>query len=347
MPPIGRTASLLAALCLAVCALPAQADGIDPNELTYRLGDGLRLPGSNLTLGGYGTVVFEDLDDRRTRAALDNLSLFVWWESTGRWKFFAELDYENVLSSPTLKEPGNKRYLALERMYFDYALSDTTNLRLGKFLTPIGQWNQIHATPLVWTTSRPLVTARTVPTNVTGLMLSGNLPVLGGGMEYAVFGSNGGELRPNPSLDPFYESLGGRITLPLGASGQIGFSYARFEQKQDRDESKHLAGMDLRWSRDRWEVSAEAAYRSSEYGGEADEKGAFAQLVAPLNDKLYAVCRYELYRQAHERKTTKLLVTGLNYRITPAVVLKAEWISARDNQIDAPSGFMSSLSLMF
>jgi len=335
------------AICVAICAQAALAGDEDNGNLSYRIGDGLRLPGTSLTLGGYTTVLLENLDRRPTRLSLDNLSLFIWWEGAGRWKFFTELDYENVLSAPALDDGVDARYLALERMYFDYALSDTANIRLGKFLTPIGYWNQIHATPLVWSTSRPLITTRTVPTNVTGLMLSGTLPVPGSEVEYALFASSGDELRPSPRMDPFYESLGAHIAVPIGTSAQIGMSYATFEQKLDQEETKHLAGLDMRWSRDRWEVSAEAAYRSSEYGGPSVEKGGFVQVVASLSDKLYGVCRYERYRQARTGKTTELLVTGLNYRVTPAVVLKAEWVADRNNDIDAPSGFMSSLSLMF
>jgi len=71
------------------------------------------------------------------------------------------------------------------------------------------------------------------------------------------------------------------------------------------------------------------------------------QLVAPLSERLYSVARYESYLKAQQPRATQLLVTGLNYRITPAVVLKAEWIGSRHNTIGAPDGFMSSLSILF
>ena len=88
-------------------------------------------------------------------------------------------------------------------------------------------------------------------------------------------------------------------------------------------------------------------YRLSDIGNSWDEKGGFVQLVAPLSQRLYAVGRYEIFRQALETQTTHLWVTGLNYRFTPAVVLKAEWIGSSNNRIDAHEGFMSSLSLLF
>jgi hypothetical protein len=338
---------IAAALCLGFASLIASADGNPLSDINYRLGEGLRVADTGFSLGGYATAGYENVHGASSRATLDDLSLFVWWQGEGRWKFFAELDYENVLSSRSLHTEGDKRYLALERIYFDYALSDTSNIRAGKFLTPIGRWNLIHATPLVWTTSRPLVTEGTFPTNATGLMLTGTLPSLGNGVEYSIYASKSSEIRPNPAQDPFNEAIGAHLILPLPGDGQFGISYAAFEQRKTRDEKKQLLGLDFVWSRNRYEISGEGIYRFSDNGSSWDEKGAFVQLVIPIYDRLFAVGRYEIVRKAQENGTTQLWVGGLNYRITPAIVLKAELMGGRNNRIDAPEGFMSSISLLF
>lgn len=345
--PVVAAAHWLATLCLALTTFQACADETALSDMNYRLGEGFRVADTGFSLGGYATASYYDLRHAPSRIALDNLSLFVWWQGEGRWKFFSEFDYENVLASNSAGQEGEDQYLALERLYLDYAVTDATTLRIGKFLTPIGRWNLIHATPLVWTTSRPLITTRTFPTNATGLMVNGTLPAVAGGVEYSLYGSKENELRPNPALDPFYEAFGAHVTIPLLADGQVGFSYATFEQEKTRGEHKQLAGADFLWSRNRYELSAEGVYRFSDVGNAGDEKGAFVQLVAPLSEKLYAVGRYEAFRQAQETQTTHLWVAGLNYRFTPAIVLKAEWIGSQNNGIDAPEGFMSSLSLLF
>lgn len=342
-----RHAWRIAALLLSACLWQgAAAQESASSDIDYRLGNGLRIPGTGLALGGYATAGYEHLAHQPARTSLDNMSLFVWWEGEGRWKFFSELDYEHVLSTHPSHVPGEKRYLALERLYFDYSLSDSATVRVGKFLTPIGRWNLIHATPLVWTTSRPLVTTFVFPTNATGLMATGTVTLGETPVDYSLYASNGSEIRPNPALDPFNEAVGGHLSFPLGTA-QLGLSYAAFEQKNTRDEKKRLAGFDFLWTKDRYEISAEGVYRFSDNGAAWDEKGAFVQMVAPLSEKLYAVGRYEAFRKAGEAVTTEIWVAGINYRITPAVVLKAEWVEAQRNRPAAPEGFMSSLCILF
>ncbi|CAN5879911.1 hypothetical protein BH11PSE8_BH11PSE8_27840 [soil metagenome] len=349
----------LAAACLVLAVLPCAAAGTaftgklsdtlsgTLSDIDYRLGEGLHIPGVGLNLGGYATGTYERLRGLPDRAALDNLSLSLWWEGTGRWKVFSEFDYENAISSRSAHDKDEDRYLALERIYVDYALSETTTVRAGKFLTPIGRWNLLHAAPLVWTTSRPLVTTVAFPTNVTGLMVSSDLTVAGTTIDYSVFGSRGDEVRPNPALDPFNDAIGFRAVAPLPVGGQLGFSYVTFEQAHAEGLRKELFGLDLLWVRNRFELSAEAVYRVLHSAGLRNEGGGFVQLVAPLADRLFGVARFESYRQAQQSRATELWVAGISYRMTPAVVLKAEWVGARHNDLRAPEGFLSSVSVLF
>jgi len=325
--------------CFAAAAAPA-ADGSG-----YQLGSGFQIPGTNWHLGGYGTASFSDPETDSARVAVDNLSLFLWWEGSGRWKFFSEFEYQNPLSNRSDRLSADD-YLSWERAYVDYALSDDVSIRAGKFLTPIGRWNLVHATPLVWTTSRPLVTTLAFPTNMTGAMVTTTIPSFAHGVEVSFYGADGSEIRPNPEIDPFSSALGAHIGVSLSGESQIGFSYVDFEQEKSRPERKQLVGVDFLWTHDRFELSGEFVYRSSDIHGSADEKGGFVQLAAPLTERLFAVGRYETFKLAGDPRATLMWVGGLNYRVTPALVLKAEWLEARHNTIQAPDGFMASMSVL-
>lgn len=345
MFPLKRLLLLLVLLLLG--NVPAWAED-SPAGSDYQPGKGWQIPGTGFRLGGYATVAAEDDRYQRTKLGIDDFSLFVHWESEGKLRLFSELDLENPLAWQEGTGLTEKNaYLALERLYADYLYSENLNFRAGKFLTPIGRWNVIHAAPLVWTTSRPLITERTFPTNATGVMAYGTLPVMGTEIDYSLYSAIGNDWRPDPKLDPFNEAYGLHLTVPTSGLGEFGVSYANFEQKGSIGERKNLLGMDYFWSQDRYEVSAELAYRFSDEGHRSDEKGLFIQGVAPISDRWYAIGRYELYDKAGTAPAMNLWLAGVAMRLSPAMVLKAEFSHATHNRIQVPEGFFASFAILF
>lgn len=327
----------------------AEDGSTDPSTIrigNYEVGRGLPLGDSGITLGGYATARYDDVRGRNPRLTADHLSLMLWWEGSGRFKFFSEADLEEGLAT---RRAGadEERFLALERFYLDYAVSDSVNIRLGKYLTPIGRWNQIHADPLVWTTSRPMVTRAVFPLTATGGMVQGTVSVGNREMDYAVFLSAGTELRRKPAEDPFSEARGMHFNLPLSDNLQVGLSVADFEQEATRGQRKRLAGMDFLWSKKRWEITGEAVYRNFSEGASQTEKGGFVQVVAPVSGRLYAVGRVESFRFAGTDKSARNWVAGVNYRYNRALSLKAEVVGGSHLQEGTPEGFLASLSVLF
>ena len=342
---LARTGVWLLAVFLALQMVVVSAATI--SDIDYRLGEGLRIPDSGFKLGGYASAEYGSAPSQPASAALNNLSLSIWWEGEDRWKFFAEFDSENTVGSGNVGDSDGKSYISLERMYADYALNDKTSIRAGKFLTPVGRWNLVHAAPLVWTTSRPMAPSNVFPTNVTGLMVNGRLSVAEHELEYSTYASNGSELHPNPAIDTFSKVFGLHLNLSMLPDSQLGLSYATFEQTRSEGEHKQLVGVDWLWTHKRYELSAEGVYRFSGKGSAWDERGAFVQLVVPLSLKLYAVGRYESFHTTLQPEATRRYVLGLNYRVTPAIVLKAEWIDAKNNSNNAPIGLLASGSVLF
>jgi hypothetical protein len=318
------------------------------SEPSPQLERGWQLPGTGFTLGGYATEDFTVKKNKPWELSTEDLSLFIGWEGAGKLKFFSELSLEDAL---VFRQPGKltprHRSLAFERAYFDYAHSERLNFRLGKFLTPVGHWNLIHADPLVWTTSRPLITNRPFPTYATGAMIYGTRTAFGKELDYSLYASSGQSIRGNSNQDPFDSAYGLHLTYAMPRSGQLGFSYANFTQKSDVGDRQNLFGVDYLWSRDRYELSGEAIYRVSSRGRLWDEKGIFVQAVVPLSERLYGVGRYEYFHQAGSLPGVSLWITGLAFRITPTSVVKAEFVHGVNNQINAPEGFLSSISVLF
>ena len=153
-------------------SIPAEA------QWKYQLGQGLRVDDTGLTVGGYGSLRYEDLRDQPNEFAASALSLFLSWDSGARVRIFSELELEDFAVAREGKSFGSRSDpFEVERLYTDVYVIDAFSIRLGKFLTPIGRWNLIHAAPLVWTTSRPLVTFQSFSQNTTGGMVYGSIPL--------------------------------------------------------------------------------------------------------------------------------------------------------------------------
>ena len=318
----------------------------------YQLGQGRALGDSGFTLGGYAVAAYDGTGgasgEPDWRAGLDSLSGFLWWDGGGRWRFFTEVELEDGLLANSDELTTDEAYLGLERLYFDYSYSDSLTFRFGKFLTPIGHWNLIHAAPLVWTTSRPLVTEATFPVNATGAMLTGVLPWLPRGLEYSIYGSPGQELFPNPELDTFKEAYGLHLSTDLLPQLNVGLSFVDFELDSSVGQRRRLYGADFQWNWQRFELTGEFAYRvTSLTNAERDEQGGYLQLVAPLGERLFAVARYETFRDTAATRDLNVYLGGLNYRPHPGLVFKAEYSRATDNDIDARDGLLASFAVMF
>ena len=341
--------AFIATACLFLLNTSAHAaGGTTDNTRAYQPGDGWTVPHTDLTLGGYASSSLTKETSQPWTLDLSHLSLFLWWNGDSRLRFFSETDLENSVQVSARRTSTDGAYLALERLYADWTQSDELNFRIGKFLTPIGRWNLIHAQPLVWTTSRPVITEQVFPTNATGAMIYGTLTAVGAGLDYSVYGSIGKELRPDPDQDTFKEAYGVHFSYPAQPDLQLGLSYASFEQKHEIGEHKNLLGVDGVWTRNGYEISAEAAWRFSSNGGGADEKGGFIQGVIPLADKLYAVGRYEYLQQSGEDNGNSLWLAGMDYRWNRSLIFKTEFSkSEHNNWTHEPGGFLASLAALF
>jgi hypothetical protein len=235
----------------------------------------------------------------------------------------------------------------VERLYADVYFSDLATIRLGKFLTPIGRWNLIHADPLVWTTSRPLVTFRPFSSDVTGGMLYGTVSPLGNDLEYSLYVEVTDELNPDPHEDPFSEAAGFHLLYHLTDFMELGMSYANFKREEERPEGHNLFGADFWWTRGLFELTGEFVYQQGERGPDEHEWGVFAQGVIPLGTRLFAIGRYEFFVPEGPVPGVHLWVGGLAFRLLSPLVLKVEYSVGHDNRTKVPEGFATSISLLF
>lgn len=340
-------AALSIYLASNLCSV-SYADSVTPN---YQWGRGINLLSDQLNIGGYTTASFEKVNAQKNSVGLRNFSLLISASPSDAVRFFSEIELENWLSTEQISNFNAS--LKIERLYIDYLAPDDVTMRVGKWLTPFGRWNVIHAAPLVWTTTRPFITDEQLfPNHSSGAMVSKKFTLNEHNIDVAVYVDDSEHLDLRKDPIEFENAFGSRINMELTEQLQIGFSYLDFKQAEINEGRNHLFGADLLWTQNDYELQIEASYRHNP-SGQGDEKGFYIQGVAPLGSQVFAVSRYEYLAGAHQSVFTRLqssthaAVTGLVWRPFVPLAIKAEYRFGSQNQSIAPSGFFTSIAVFF
>jgi hypothetical protein len=324
-----------------------EAASITPS---YQWGRGISLPQAHLNMGGYLTATLDDVETQDTGWSLDEIGFMFTWSPHNKLRFFSEIAFNEWFSHTGQQTLENA--LRVERLYLDFLATPSVTLRAGKFLTPVGRWNVLHVSPLLWTTSRPLVAQdQLFSGNVNGLMLSKNFQLNERNVDLSVYADNSRSMEPDYNQIGFDNAYGGRVNVEISDDLQLGASYLGFKKYFGFDfqlERNHLFGVDALWQKNNYELQLEMIYRHAT-DVQGDEKGFYLQGVAPLVGHVFAVGRYEYLNGNHRNIQTdaKIAVAGLTWRPWVPLAIKAEYRIGNQNEFVAPSGFYASFSMFF
>ncbi|MFK2876858.1 porin [Rhodanobacter hydrolyticus] len=354
-------AALLFGLAHASVAVAADSGNASSvwQPAPYTLGQGLYFPSTGLRIGGYADFNFYDVQGTKTSYNVHDFSLFLTQDIGAQWQLFTEIDAANPVTSRGRTDVDDAE-LDVERLYVDYHANPYVNFRFGKFLTPVGEWNLVHADPLTWTISRPLSTSAAFALHATGAMMFGTLPVHGNDLDYWVFADDTKNLRIGDDQDNAYtnfgttetlqnnfrQAVGGRVLYHLfGDSLSVGASALSYELESPRDKY-FLSGLDFSWTTHYIDFTGEAIYRSST-DRRPDERGGFVQTEIPLWRRFYLIERYERYRSSTPEQTSTIRTTAINFKPIEGIVLKIEYRDGNHNLLLAPTGWLASAAILF
>ena len=328
---------------------------------SYRLGDGYHLPGLGLDLGGYLSVQGSNTRGSPSNLSLQDLSLFLHEDFSPDWHFFTEIELGQPIVFSNSGLTTSNTDFDIERFYVDYNLSSRATLRLGKFLTPIGRWNQIHADPLVWTVTRPLTTETAFAKNASGIQLYGSWPLKNSAIDYQFFLDDtdvsdptdaresiytDSNIQPNPP-NAFTQGVGARLKYrALDDALQIGLSADHFEMK-DQPGFKNLIGADFFYTYRRFELQSEMLYRRDQDFPHQTEWGGYMQVVVPLVHHFYGVIAHERYKAELFNRPVNSNILDITYRPIPPFSIKLEHRQSSGEEVLAPSGWFLSMALLF
>jgi hypothetical protein len=298
----------------------------------------------NFKLGGYASAGVILPRGQEAEAAINEISLILTWQNDSRLSFFGELELERPLAWNDDKKFSHKEgHLDLERLYFDYNLSEKLNFRAGRFLTPNSRWNLLHASPLVWTSTRPLATSELFPTGTNGAMLFGAIPFMKGAFEYKLFGELLEDQEQDGDEREFEHVRGARFSYKN--QSDIGVSVLSFREKGVNSASYRMLGIDFITQVKDIEISGEAFQRfntNNKDGG----SGAYLQTAVPIVSDWYWITRLETFQRPDEGSAKRWLL-GATWRVKPTQLLKLEFTGGSGDQPESPRGFLGSFALFF
>ncbi len=135
------------------------------------------LAANKTTIGGYGELHYNNLEDQHGSADVDQADfhrfvLFFGHEFNDRLRFFSELELEHSIAGDD--KVGE---IELEQAYLQYDLNNSHSVTAGLFLTPVGILNETHEPATFYGTERNPIEKNIIPSTwwEGGLMFSGEI----------------------------------------------------------------------------------------------------------------------------------------------------------------------------
>lgn len=336
---------------LIVIIFLSQSPLVHAND--YVLGHGYDIGSWNIS--GYSSIEVNVPNQHAANFTVDDVALFI----HGRVNRYINPFFEGEYSNQAIWVNGDgvfssgAGHFVLERLYNDILFTDTLSLRMGKMLTPMGEWNLIHAAPLVATTIRPLTTYINFSKFATGILFNyvaeqhSSLP------SATVYYQPDEELLPKPLTSrPYrYKNISGlQLIYENTLDWRIAFS-TQHAELVNRNERQILFALDGRYDFDIFAVEMQASYnhivgnqttrqRNNEWDG-------YLQLIVPVAEDWSLVGRGETVTLRDVKNSQQNAVFGVNYRPDPALVWKLEYLLVKGGVTNLNEGVYASFGVMF
>lgn len=307
----------------------------------YELGQGWHT--GDFYLSGYSNILVEDSFGTPTELVLDDLGLFV----GGRINQWANPFMEIELAAHSLirqgGNPTNGEYI-VERFYNDAMPSEHDTLRVGKMLTPLGDWNLVHAAPLEPIITRPYTAALGFHAYTSGVNWLHD-PEDSTTPDIQLYWQPVNEWFKRPtSLAPrnFRNVSGGHINKALSFTDKVGASF-QHGQLIETGEMFTLYGINANKSFGNLRLESEAI--TSRFSGTVlpaatprihdNESGFFALADYSITPQWHGILEWEHYQDHTVNMPSRSTLVAVAYRPKAPMVWKLEYI----HQAGVPASF--------
>lgn len=323
-----RHNNLLLTLFLLAMMFPAASRATDARAaaayVPYELGQGWQV--GDYYFSGYTNI---EIVSPPTQLNLDDLSLFAGGRVNQWVNPFTEVELTGQTLIPQNNGHTNGDYL-VERFYNDALLNEHDTLRVGKTLTPLGDWNLRHAAPLNPTNTRPSTTALGFHAYTSGISWLHD-PEDGQSPDFQLYWQPGKEWFKRPdtvtSSRNYSNVFGGHINLQLDIKDKIGASF-QHGHLIEAGETFTVYGINANKSFGRLRLEGEAL--TSHFSGAParlhdTESGIFGLADYSVTHQWHGILEWERYQDHMVSAPSRNTLVGINYRPVTPMVWKLEY----------------------
>lgn len=230
-------------------------------------------------------------DTTQNSIGIENMALMLYGSHSDMLSFLVEYGNEDLYRYTNSEEDSQSP--EFRRFYVEAHLSDVLNLKLGRFLTPIGIYNPTYINALRWSNIRPLVAQEFFPNIITGAQLHG---VLGEHFEYAIFTQLDDNEASSISRIPVSEFTGAELRYLFGTNARVAVNYGQFKSDTVR-EICTFGGANTLIPIGENEFAVEALYKDGKWPSQSGETtwwndfSWYTQYVQNITTKHYATFR--------------------------------------------------------
>ncbi len=269
---------------------------------------------------------------------LHHFNIFGDYLLNAKARVFGEIEFEHGTDTEYNDYAGGEAGIVrVERAWFEYAFADYLKLRLGKFLTPYGIYNEIHDAAPAYDTSilpesiygiheNPFGQRQRFYSKFSiGVQVLGRFEMASSQLQYQFMLANGRGRQPFEQDDNKDKALGVRFTAELPTTG-LKLGYSLYTEKNGlahhTRQTSHAA--DLRFEFKRWRWSSEVAHTT--LGAAQSALASYIELAYHLFDRQTLLIRYDVFDPNRGRRTDRErdLTIGANLQVLRQVLVKAE-----------------------
>ncbi len=274
---------------------------------------------SQKLIGPHGYLTFEaeisnkDSVGRRGTFDLHHFNIIVNYLLSPKTHVFGEIEFEHGNDLEDKEDHDtNLGFVRLERAWFEYAFSRKLKLRLGKFLTPFGIYNEFHdAAPAYNTTILPqsIYGRHENPFGKkqeffaefsVGVQVLGRFEFGSSNLQYQAIFTNGRGKQPFSEDDNRNKGVGVRLIVELPAVGTTaGYSFYTDKNGLFFSTRQIAHAWDFRFEHKRLCVTGEFAHSRLDAGEAAADRqianGGYGEIAYQIFNRQTILLRYDIF----------------------------------------------------